>query len=969
MSDEKFAGDSYPPSRAEDRFERQIASLPNLAPDEIAQLVHELDTRRIGLQRQNDELRASHQLIEQACARFADLYDLAPLGYVMLDGDGWIKELNGTAAALLEAERASLLKTRLRDLVVPEDRPLLEQHLIQCCESTLGAACELRLRGKKGHITPVELRSAAAETLGSGSWYRTAIIDLTERKRAEKAIEDHDLRLRQAMQIGNCYPFEWNTITDEVVRTADCAEILGLTHEEAMRDTGQRYFQRVVPEDRNRFMEVVHGLTPAAPMYTTSYRLARGDGSIAHFEETARGFFDSNDCLVQVLGTVADVTARERAEELLHQSEERFHTLVRKSDDGIVIINSKGRVLEWNESEERITGIPRSDAVGQFLWDILDRLTPDKQHVSSLESGARGRILQALAEEDRLHRIVEEEFQRPDGTRRTVQSSVFAIRSGSEIFACGICRDVTEKKNADLLLRQSSERLALAQRAAGLGIWDIDLVTGRVKWTPEMFELFALEGDNQPLSMDAWKAILHPEDRKGAMNQFKQCLHDRALLNSEYRIVLPGGEIRWINAIGKGEYDATGLAVRMVGVCMDVTRRKHGEQQLITLNETLEDRVNVRTAEAQRRANQLQQLAAQMTQAEERERRRLAQILHDSLQQILVAAKLRLRVAQRTLREGPAGDAIQQAHHLVEEAIGESRSLAKELSPPVLYDGGLAAGLEWLGNEAERKYQLPVIVAVAPATEPEDLTTKVLLFQAARELILNAVKHASASSLKVSLAAAHDSQLQLVVEDDGTGFDPADLDREHHGAGFGLFSIRERLDVIGGQLTLASAPGESTKATILVPFQRSQRPNHRLDTIPVRPLAPPDLSPNPNQQIRILLADDHPALRKGLADAFREHLDLHVIGEARNGLEAVKMAIQLRPDVVLVDITMPFLDGIEATRQIKESMPETCVIGLSMHETEEMIAAMKNAGASDYLTKTASTEDMISAILRARPRA
>ncbi len=99
-----------------------------------------------------------------------------------------------------------------------------------------------------------------------------------------------------------------------------------------------------------------------------------------------------------------------------------------------------------------------------------------------------------------------------------------------------------------------------------------------------------------------------------------------------------------------------------------------------------------------------------------------------------------------------------------------------------------------------------------------------------------------------------------------------------------------------------------------------------------------------------------------------ERPDLSLVGQAKNGHEVLELALHLRPDVIIMDITMPRPDGIETTRQIKQAMPEVRVIGLSMHETEEMATAMRNAGASEYLTKTAPIEDLISAILRVCPR-
>ncbi len=134
-------------------------------------------------------------------------------------------------------------------------------------------------------------------------------------------------------------------------------------------------------------------------------------------------------------------------------------------------------------------------------------------------------------------------------------------------------------------------------------------------------------------------------------------------------------------------------------------------------------------------------------------------------------------------------------------------------------------------------------------------------------------------------------------------------------------------------------------------------------------LASPDLlSADEGARIRVLLADDHPIYRKGLADLLRGQPNIDLIGEADDGQEAVEMALQLRPDVILMDVSMPRMDGIEATRRIKEAAPEIRIIGLSMHEKGEMERSMRNAGADHYLVKTAAAEDLIAAILKQCPR-
>jgi signal transduction histidine kinase len=246
--------------------------------------------------------------------------------------------------------------------------------------------------------------------------------------------------------------------------------------------------------------------------------------------------------------------------------------------------------------------------------------------------------------------------------------------------------------------------------------------------------------------------------------------------------------------------------------------RKQAEQQLKALNETLEHRVAERTATATRRAAQLQALAVELTQTEHRERRRLAQILHDHLQQLLYAARLHLQ----TLRGcGPnhrqPQEIIDRVDALLGECIAEARTLTVQICPPVLHEAGLAAALEWLGRDMEQTCGLVVDVHADSQAEPESEEVRILLFEAARELLFNVVKHAEAGRAAISMSVSGNGEVSLVVSDGGRGFKPADAKCEgSQDAGFGLFSIRERLELLGGRIDVQSAPKRGTRVSISV---------------------------------------------------------------------------------------------------------------------------------------------------------
>jgi two-component system response regulator NreC len=114
--------------------------------------------------------------------------------------------------------------------------------------------------------------------------------------------------------------------------------------------------------------------------------------------------------------------------------------------------------------------------------------------------------------------------------------------------------------------------------------------------------------------------------------------------------------------------------------------------------------------------------------------------------------------------------------------------------------------------------------------------------------------------------------------------------------------------------------------------------------------------------IRLLLVDDQDIVRAGLRSLLEEHPSLEVIGEAGGGEEAVALAAQLQPDVVLMDLTMPDMSGAEATRRIKKIAPEVNVLALTIHEDEAYFFEMLNAGASGYVPKRASPDDLLAAI-------
>jgi len=245
--------------------------------------------------------------------------------------------------------------------------------------------------------------------------------------------------------------------------------------------------------------------------------------------------------------------------------------------------------------------------------------------------------------------------------------------------------------------------------------------------------------------------------------------------------------------------------------------RKHVEEQLRELNETLEQRVAERTATAEERASQLRALASELTQSEQRQRRRLAQMLHDQLQQLLIAAKFRVGALRSRTSGEEQLQAVDQVDELLDESIKASRVLTIELSPPILYDAGLVPALEWLARWMREKHGLTTAVDADEEAEPDSEDIRALLFEAVRELLFNVVKHAHIDEATVLVEKTPENEITVTVEDTGAGFDPKAAQNRRGGAGFGLFSIRERFGLVGGRMDIETAPGRGTRITLRVP--------------------------------------------------------------------------------------------------------------------------------------------------------
>jgi CheY-like chemotaxis protein len=250
-----------------------------------------------------------------------------------------------------------------------------------------------------------------------------------------------------------------------------------------------------------------------------------------------------------------------------------------------------------------------------------------------------------------------------------------------------------------------------------------------------------------------------------------------------------------------------------------------------------------------------------------------------------------------------------------------------------------------------------------------------LLFEGVRELLFNAVKHAHVDRIDVNLALEPVDTIHIQVSDEGVGFDPSVTlhYKDQHQVGLGLFSIQERLALVGGHLRIQSAPGKGARFTLTLP--RTGRPNPAIDGEARRHGAGSqehlvyNSVRGTSKSLRILIADDHAVARAGLRELFSKRPPLQVVGESANGLEAISQARALQPHVIVMDVSMPQMNGIEATRQIHRALPHIQIVGLSTYDDKDTERAMLEAGAAAYFTKNEGADRLLDYLLSLRAQA
>ena len=416
-------------------------------------------------------------------------------------------------------------------------------------------------------------------------------LNITDRKKAEEDLRASEQRIQQALRVSHSFTFDWVPATDAVLRSDSCSTILGLTGKSANHDTGQRYFQRVHPDDRARFVQMLYALHPDADSYTTEYHLSRDDNTVVVLEETGKAVFDDAGKLQRLVGVCTDITKRKKAEQQLVETTQRLQALMTAVPVGISFSD--------DATCQRVSGNPA--VLAQFEVTLQDNLSASAP--SADEPGRKVQFflggrpladyelpLQRAVAENSVIPPMELEVLLPSGRRWFADASGAPVRDaqGRVIGGIAVTVDITEHKRADDALRASEERLRLVLKASEMGTFEVDLATGEGRWNTVEFELLGLRPGELPGNPETFFRFVHPDDVAGLRKQWEDALRS-GFLEAEFRVIRADGVLRWLAAKGQFVFEdskegrvpeARGRALRFMGVNFDITARKQTEEVL-----------------------------------------------------------------------------------------------------------------------------------------------------------------------------------------------------------------------------------------------------------------------------------------------------------------------------------------------------------------------------------------------------
>jgi PAS domain S-box-containing protein len=811
--------------RAESRLRRhQTRPDPTRPEADPTRMLHELEVHQIELELQNAELRKTRDELEAALENYTDLYDFAPVGYFTLAASGTINQVNLTGANLVDIERSRLVGQQFELLLPGELRPAFNAFLNQVFLNPARCSRDFAILrpGQPPRIVNIE-----AQRLLSRQECRAAVVDITQRNRAEETVRVSEIRYRRLFETAHDGVLLLDPVTRKITDANPfMTQLLGYSHDQLV---GKELFEIGLLKDESASRTMFQALKKSHGVRYENLPLESREGRHQEVEVVANLYQENGRSVIQC--NIRDITERKQTELALI----RLASIVESSDDAIIGLELTGRVHSWNTGAQKIFGYSAREMLGTSML----RLIPAKR---------RNEEQKILAQIKRGRSVQHFETLRQTKTGRVINVSITASpikdARGRIIGVSKVARDITARKQAEEILRRNEALFSALVAQAPVGVYVVDAAFRLQQLNPTAQVVFKkvhplIGRDFSEIIRIVWpdrvanqivKRFRHTLQTGQSFQSPEFTARRRDLGVSEtyewqiQRVTLPAGELG------------------VVCFFSNLTARKHAEDAqrrldvLSASNQKLEQEiVRRRTVEESLRKSEqhqrrllaqshqmqekLRQLSRKVLWAQEEERKRISRELHDVIAQTLTGINVRLA----TLKRGVGVNTkdfdrhLAQTQKLVEKSVDIVHQFARELRPAVLDDLGLIPALHSFLKNFTAQTGIRTHLTAFAGIEQLEITKRTVLFRVAQEALTNVARHAQVSRVEVSIQKLA-AGICLKVKDAGRAFDVEHALRINRGKRLGLLGMRERLEMVGGQFEIVSAPGHGTTVTAQIPF-------------------------------------------------------------------------------------------------------------------------------------------------------
>jgi PAS domain S-box-containing protein len=874
------------------------------------------------------------------------------IGVVTVDREGTILFANASLEQMFGYERGELSGRKIETIVPPMVRGRHEAHRANYWNrpEARPASQRLEIRGWRKDGSELAIEAALSHVcVGGEEWVTALVSDVSERRAIERALSSSEAKLRAIVESG----------VQAIALMDPSGKVLSINRN--MRQTVERIFGRSVdsgaslpallPESNRAAVEEGLGRAVRGETRTVERELTSCRGESLWFEITYAPVFDPDGAVSMVSMTVLSIDERKRASLALERSEERLSAILRFSWDIIAIVDRDGRVRSASPSVERVLGRRESELVGLSLLDLVH---PDDREMLRSLAGLPARA-------GRLDAPVEARFAHADGwwvPLEVVASDQRAAAAGGVIVNL---RDVSQRRAAEEALHRSEQKLSASIRNSMLAFIEWDRESRIVGWNPAAERIFGWRRE-EALGQHAF--LIVPEESRPAVAKLFDALgRDEGGTHSVNENVTRDGRIITCEWYNSPLLDDDGQVVAVVSLAHDITQKLREQDELRRARDQAEQAAR---AKSEFLANMSHEIRTPMNAVIG-----MTTLLLDS------SLDPDQRDAAETIRSS-SESLLTIINEILDFSKIESGRLELESLP---FDPRrvLAETLDMVRPEAERR-GLSLALDVDPAVSGAVLGDRTRFSQVLLNLVGNALKFTERGGVRVSATAVPDADLPLLlvaVQDTGIGiprerrdrlFRPfsqvdASTTRRFGGTGLGLVISKRLVELMGGLMWVESevGVGSTFHFTLIAPPTEL-------------PVAPPtakgeawfDRSMADRVPLAILLAEDNPvnqrvALR--MLDRLGYQADL-----APDGRAAVEAAAARAYDVILMDVQMPLMDGLEATRQIRRLPPPAGrpqIIAMTANVMKGDREACVAAGMDGYIGKPVRVEELVAALQRA----